>query len=195
VAAVAAGLAIAVVAHPGPLPGEVRYVEWWQRLGEPVPSLADSVWWTTGTEAALVVAAAAAIWLFARREHRRHGAVVIVVAAVTMLVVQPLVKQIVDRPRPGPELVSVRAETQSPSFPSGHSMSTTTVWGAAAALAWRRRRTFMAIAAATPIVLTFFAGAVQGAHWPTDAIAGTLMGAAAATGAMWRLDQAGDVRP
>ena len=190
---VALGLALAVAAHPGPLPGEVGYVEWWQGLGEPALSIADAVWSTTGTEAALVVAAAAAIWMLGRRGQRRQGAVVIVVAAVTMLVVQPVVKQIVDRPRPSPELVLVRAETQSPSFPAGHSMSTTTVWGAAAALAWRRRRMALAVAAVAPIVLTFFAGAVQGVHWPTDAIAGTLLGAAAAAAATWRFDDAGGV--
>ena len=73
----AIGLGIAVIAHPGPLPGELGYVRWLQGLDEPVPTLADFVWLTTGTEAALVVAALPACWLLAqtpttRRARCRH---------------------------------------------------------------------------------------------------------------------------
>jgi membrane-associated phospholipid phosphatase len=172
------GFALAVVVDPGPLPGELGYVRWLQDLREPVPTLADVVQATTGTEAALIVAAVPAGWLLWRRE--RHGAIVVAIAALTMLVVQPAVKEIVDRPRPSAQLVTVRAQTESMSFPSGHSLSTTTVWGAAAGAAWARRRRALASGAAVPIVLTFFASGVLGVHWPTDAIAGTLLGAMAA---------------
>ena len=173
------GLGVAVVAHPEPLPGELGYVRWLQDLDEPVPTVADVVWATTGTEAALVVAAVVAGWLIARRQ-RRQAALVVAVAALTMLVVQPVVKEIVDRPRPSAQLVSARAEVESMSFPSGHSMSTTTVWGAVAGAAWAHRRREVGVAVASPIVFTFVAGGVQGVHWPTDAIAGTLLGATAA---------------
>jgi membrane-associated phospholipid phosphatase len=172
------GLAVAVVTHPGPLPGELGYIRWLQDLDEPVPTLADVVRATTGTEAALIMAAVPAVWLLARRGWR--GAIAVAIAAATMLVVQPAVKDIVDRPRPSPQLVDVRADTESMSFPSGHSMSSTTVWGAIAGAAWARRRRIVAIAAAVPIALTFFSSGVQGVHWPSDAIAGTLLGATAA---------------
>jgi membrane-associated phospholipid phosphatase len=172
------GLALVVVAHPGPLPGELGYIGWLQDLDEPVPTLARFVWTTTGTESALVVAAVPAGLLIGRQE--RRGVIVVAIVAVTILVAQPAVKAVVDRPRPSPEQVTVRAPTMSMSFPSGHSMSTTTVWGAAAGAAWARRRRCIAVATATPIVLTFFASGVQGVHWPTDAIAGTLLGATAA---------------
>lgn len=174
----AIGLALTIVGHPGPLPGEVGYLGWLQDLDEPVPTLADAVRMITGTEAALVVAAVPAVWLLGWRG--RQGAIVVAIAAVTMLVLQPAVKETVDRPRPSSQLVTVRAPTDSMSFPSGHSMSTTTVWGAVAGAAWARRRRGVAVATALPIVLTFFAGGVQGVHWPTDAIAGTLLGATAA---------------
>lgn len=172
------GLALVVVAHPGPLPGELGYIGWLQDLDEPVPTLARFVWTTTGTESALVVAAVPAGLLIGR--HKRRGVIVVAIAAVTILVAQPAVKAVVDRPRPSPEQVTVRAQTVSMSFPSGHSMSTTTVWGAAAGAAWACRRRGIAVATAVPIVLTFFASGVQGVHWPTDAIAGTLLGATAA---------------
>jgi membrane-associated phospholipid phosphatase len=196
---VAIGLAVAVLVDPGPLPGELGYVRWLQDLGQPVPTLAEVVRVTTGTEAALIVAAVPAGWLLWRR--KRQGAIVVAIAAVTMLVVQPTVKEIVDRPRPSPQLVAVRAPTESMSFPSGHSLSTTTVWGAAAGAAWMRRRYAVAAAAASPIVLTFFASGVQGVHWPTDAIAGTLLGATAARLIIprlplsWRFDNGGAHHP
>ena len=117
-------------------------------------------------------------WLVAR--HGRRGAIVVAIAALTILVAQPAVKAVVDRPRPSPEQVIVRAQTGSMSFPSGHSMSTATVWGAVVGAAWARRRRGVAAAAAVPIVLTFFASGVQGVHRPTDAFAGTLLGAVAA---------------
>jgi undecaprenyl-diphosphatase len=174
----AIGLGLLVIAHPSPLPGELGAVAWLQDLDEPVPTLADVVWALTGTEAALIVAALPAGWLLVRRD--RQGALVVVIAAVTMLVVQPLVKEVVDRPRPSAQSVTVRAEAESMSFPAGHSMSTTTVWGAVAGVAWARGRRAVAVAAALPIVLTFVASGVQGVHWPTDAIAGTSLGATAA---------------
>ena len=89
-------------------------------------------------------------------------------------------KELVDRSRLNATQVEVRADLSSKSFPSGHSLSTTTIWGAAAGLAWKRRRRTLAVAAFVPIVATGFASAVEGVHWPSDAIAGTLVGLIAA---------------
>jgi membrane-associated phospholipid phosphatase len=181
-------LALLVAAHPGPLPGEVGYVRGLQRLGEPVPTAAEAVWAATGTEPALVVVAGvAAVWLLRRRGARHAVGVAgaVAVAATTMLLVQPAVKDVVDRPRPTSADVEVRAATTSETFPSGHVMSTTTVWGAAMIVAWRRCRRAVAVVVSVPIALTFVSSAVQGVHWPTDAVAGTLCGAAAAWSIAW----------
>ena len=51
---------------------------------------------------------APAAWLIFR--YRWHGATAVAVAGLTMLVVQPVVKELVDRPRPTVEQVDVRAE-------------------------------------------------------------------------------------
>lgn len=182
------GLALAVVAHPGPLPGELGYVRWLQDLGAPAPAIADAARVVTGTEGTLVMMAAPAAWLLARRG--RPGAIAVAIAVVTMLVAQPVVKEIVDRPRPSEQLVDVRAENRSKSFPSGHSMSTTTLWGAVAGVAWAHRRRLGALAATGPILLTFFSSGVQGVHWPTDAVGGTLLGAVAAGQIVPRLVEA-----
>lgn len=171
-------LALVVGVGPDPLPGEIGYVRWLQGLGGPVPEVAELVRVTTGTEAALIVLALGAPWLVWR--YRAAGAIAIALLLGTMLVVQPALKDIVDRPRPTADQVDVRAEHASESFPSGHSMSTTAVWGTVAALAFQRRRIGLAVAASVPIVITFVASGVQGVHWPTDAIGGTLLGAASA---------------
>jgi membrane-associated phospholipid phosphatase len=175
--AVVAGLAVAVAWHPGPFPGEVGYVRALQRLGEPVPTLADGVRLLTSTEATLV-------WMLPTlvvvRRHGRAGIVALAIALGAMLVVQPLFKEVVDRPRPSVAQVDVRAEYDSRSFPSGHSLSTTTLWGAAAGYAWSRHRRGLAVAVTVPIVATGLASAVQGVHWPTDVVAGTLTGTVAA---------------
>ena len=178
VAAAAAGTIGLVVrsAAPDPLPGEIAYVRLLQRFGEPVPSLAELVRLTTSTEAALIIVAVAAPWLLWCS--RARGAFVIAVVLAAMLVVQPALKEAVDRPRPSEDQVEVRADHTSMSFPSGHSMSTTVVWATAAGLACQRRRFDLAGAVSVPIVLTFVSSGVQGVHWPTDAIAGTLFGAA-----------------
>ena len=167
-----------VAVQPGPLGGELAFVRALQDLPEPVPSLAEFVRFTTGSEGALLVAAPAIAWLAWRRRRRDYLAIAVVLG--TILVVQPVAKEIVDRPRPDSSQVDVRAGHESRSYPSGHSLSTTTVWGAAAGLLWLARRRRLAVMATVPIVLTGFASSVQGVHWPSDAIGGTLVGFAAA---------------
>jgi membrane-associated phospholipid phosphatase len=176
--AIAIALAVAVVIHPEPLPGEVSFIRRWQRLAEPVPTLAEWVRLSTSTQATLVVMALPAWWAVTR--HGRAGALAVAILLVTMLVAQPVIKEVIDRPRPTEAQVDVRAPYMSKSFPSGHSMSTTAAWGTAAIVATRRGRPVLAGALCVPIVLTAAASQVQGVHWPSDAVAGTLIGAVAA---------------
>jgi membrane-associated phospholipid phosphatase len=172
--AVVIGLTIAVVIHPDPLPGEVPVVRRWQMLAEPVPTLADWVRLTTSTQATLVVMALPAWWAITR--NGRSGALAVAIVLVTMLVAQPVLKEVIDRPRPTETQVDVRAPYTSKSFPSGHSMSTTAAWGTAAIVAARRGRLLLAGVFCVPIALTAAASQVQGVHWPSDALAGTLIG-------------------
>ena len=175
---IVSGLAIAVVVHPGPLPGEVSAVRRWQRLGEPVPTFAEWVRLTTSTQATIAIAAIPAWWLI--RRYGRSGVLTVLIVAGTMLVAQPVVKEVIDRPRPNDTQVEVRAPYTSMSFPSGHSMSTTAAWGTAAIVAARRGRPSLVVVLCVPVALTAVASQVQGVHWPSDALAGTLIGAVAA---------------
>jgi undecaprenyl-diphosphatase len=175
---VLAVLTIAVVGHPGPLPGDLAVVDLLQQLGQPVPALAAFVRLTTSTEACLLAAIVPAVWLV--RRDRRRGALAIAIGLLAMLAVQPLSKVAVDRPRPTAEQVDVRAEHESNSFPSGHSLSTATTWGAAALISWRLGRRGAGAALALPVAVTGLSSSIQGVHWPSDAIAGTIIGGWAA---------------
>ena len=175
---VAVTLTWAVLADPGPLPGDLWLVRHAQALGQPVPALAGFVRRTTSTESCLIATLPALVWL--GRRHRRVAAGALAIALASVLVVQPVSKQLVDRPRPSHDLVEVRAEYTSMSYPSGHSLSTTTTWGAAAGYVWRRGRRKWAALLAMPVLLTGASSSVQGVHWPSDAVAGTLIGGLAA---------------
>lgn len=178
-------LTVAVVIVDGPLPGEIALIHWLQGFGQPVPAFADLIRATTGTEGNLVVGALPAIWMV--RRHGRAGATAVVICLVAMLVVQPVSKELIDRDRPSAEQVEVRAEHSSRSYPSGHSLSTATVWGAAVLAAWRVGHRRLGTLLALPIVCTAVASGIQGVHWASDAIAGTIVGLAAASVAMARV--------
>ncbi len=171
-------LTFAVVVHPGPLPGEIGWVRAWQRLGPPIPAVAEIVRVTTGTEAALLAGLVPATWAIVR--HGWRGAAAAGIIAGSMLIVQPTTKEIVDRPRPAASQVEVRAGSSSAGYPSGHSLSSTALWGAVAGVALIHRRRAVAAAATVPIAANLVAPAVQGVHWPSDSVAGTLIGAGAA---------------
>lgn len=157
---------------------EVSIIRFWQRLPEPVPTVADAVRDVTGTEASLVVlvpVAALAVW-----QYRARALAAVAVLLVAMLVVQPVLKEVVDRERPSPAQVEVRSTFDSESFPAGHSLGTTAVWGALTLALWRTGHRHLAALASLPIPATWLASDVLGVHWPTDSLGGTLIGGTAA---------------
>ena len=115
--------------------------------------------------------------LVARREWRLGVAVALLAAA--RAAVSWAVKAAVDRPRP------VLAPLEHPggaSFPSGHALGATVLWGAIALLAGRfvtRRLSRLVAAACAAIVLAVMTSRVYlGVHWPTDVVGGGLFGLA-----------------
>jgi membrane-associated phospholipid phosphatase len=177
-AALLTTLTVAVALVDGPLPGEVADIERWQAIGPPIPTVADVVLTATGTEANLIVGAVPAVWLVRRHGKRGLAAALIILAA--MLVVQPLTKELIDRERPTSEQVEVRATSTSESFPSGHALGTTAVWGTAALYARATGRRTSGTLLVLPIVCTGVASAVQGVHWASDVLAGMIIGGASA---------------
>jgi undecaprenyl-diphosphatase len=101
------------------------------------------------------------------------------------MLLNSLLKQGFDRPRPG--LVAHLAEVHTASFPSGHAMLSATCYltlGTLLAGVTRSRR-LKAYVLGAAVMLVVIIGASRiylGVHWPTDVLAGWALGAAWAMG-------------
>lgn len=142
-----------------------------------------------GSQVALMIMVLAAGWLlFMRHWHAALG--VILSVAATQAVVD-LIKAQVERSRPPASAAQV--ETVGYSFPSAHSATSAALYGMLALVAIGHLRGPARLwASIGAIVLVLAIGATRvylGAHYPTDVLAGWLVGAVIALGA-WRAAQA-----
>lgn len=127
----------------------------------------------------LVVVGVAALFL-ALTEHR-YSAVLLLVATAGGQLLNSVLKLFYNRPRPS--AVEALTHTYSTSFPSGHAMSAVIVYGTVAYLAarlqkhrWQRWLTMLF--AVVAIVLIAASRVYLGVHYPSDVLAGTIIGAA-----------------
>lgn len=119
--------------------------------------------------------------LFLTLNQRKYSAILLLIATLGGLVLNGVLKLGFNRPRP--EIFLPVARAFSSSFPSGHAMSSAIVYGTVAYLAARlhRRRwarwLVMAFAFVV-IVLISFSRMYLGVHYPSDVIAGVMIGLA-----------------
>lgn len=92
-----------------------------------------------------------------------------------------LISPLVGRPRPSPELVDVAMQIPAGSFPSGHVLNLTAIFGFLIYLTllllfrtWVRRALVALLA--LPILTIGFARVEAGAHWPSDVLGGYMLG-------------------
>jgi len=119
-------------------------------------------------------AGAAILWLLANRS----GAVWLL-ATLALAQLNGAVKLAVDRPRPSPEMVDVREVATGLSFPSGHAVTATLLYGflfyaAGQALPDRRLRYPIQALCVIIAVLTGLQRVEVGVHWPSDVLGGAL---------------------
>lgn len=175
----AAALALSLLAAANDtLPGDEALTEWLQEQLLPGQDLSDFVRAVTTTE--VVLATGAPVSLILWLKGYRQQAILLGAGLAALAIVQFGVKEIVDRPRPDTGLVDIRAGRSSPSFPSGHVMSGTYLYGFLIYLALTLpigRAAAVALAVASALVIAL-AGPVNvwvGAHWPSDALGGYLL--------------------
>ena len=125
----------------------------------------------------VVIVAALLLW---NTEHK-HSARLLLAAVAGNIVLNNVLKLLFDRPRP--DVFVWQTTALSSSFPSGHAMSATVCYGTVAYLAarlqkhhWARALTLGA--AALLILLICVTRMYLGVHYPSDVIAGMLVGLA-----------------
>ncbi len=161
------------------LPADTRIVSWAQGLAFPGETLADAVRAITSIQVVLAAGIALALLLWLRGFRRE--ALALVAGLIILPLLQSGIKEMVDRPRPEEGMVELRGSFSSPSFPSGHVMSSIYYYGFLAYLAVALplatpARAVLAILSWAVLVLTGPANVWLGVHWPSDVLGGYAWG-------------------
>lgn len=111
----------------------------------------------------------------------KNEAIISLFAVSIALFSSSLLKIIIDRPRPVASLVDVYTTMNDKSFPSGHTMTYTVVFGFLIyLLAKKSKNKLVKYSLATlliiPIVTIGFSRVYLGAHWMSDVLGGYLLG-------------------
>ena len=181
-ALVAAAIALSVLAaQHDTLPGDTSMVAWAQARAFPGETFSDAMRAVTTTEVVLGTGGVLVIvlWLLGRR----WEAGLLLAGLALLPLLQSGLKELVDRPRPAEPLVDVRAGFSSPSFPAGHVMGPTLLYGYLLWLAIRRALplTLRLPAALWPAAVLLLAAPPNvwlGVHWPSDVLGGWAWGLA-----------------
>jgi membrane-associated phospholipid phosphatase len=169
------GLAL-LIDRDGPIYGEAEILEEVQGWAFPGMTLSRAVSFITATERVIPIGAVLAVVLWFRGD--RRYAITLVVLLIALPLAQYGIKELIDRARPAENGIEVRASVRSPSFPSGHVMSATVLYGwllAYGAFAAPLHRLLSLLLRASCVVLLLLAGLVSvylGVHWPTDVFGG-----------------------
>jgi len=171
-----AAVALSIFAHEaGPLGPDEAISDGVQGLPDWFEAGAVAVRALTATEVVLVLGGVAvlALWFTGRRAE----ALGLLAVLVLLPFVQAGIKDIVDRPRPDPTLAEQKTGFGSESFPSGHVMSGTVLYGYLLLIAWEARAHRWRIGACVlgaVLALNAVANVYMGVHWSTDVAGGVL---------------------
>ncbi len=164
------------------LPADTPIASWGQGLAFPGQTLADAVRAITSTQLTLAAGGALAILLWLRGFRRE--ALILAAGLIILPLLQIGIKEMVDRPRPTDAtegIVELRHSFDSPSFPSGHVMSSVYFYGFLAYLAVALplatpARAVLATLSLAVLALTGPVNVWLGVHWPSDILGGYAWG-------------------
>jgi undecaprenyl-diphosphatase len=134
-----------------------------------------------GSTVVLASAVAVTVVFLAVFRRRRRQALFLATTAVLGLITNNIIKAIVGRSRP--HFTHAVAHALGKSFPSGHAMNSTVVYGSLLIVAWPRLRTAarrgVAASLTALLVVSIAASRVAlGVHYVSDVVAGVVLGAA-----------------
>lgn len=153
-------------------------------LRGPVQDAVMVLYTTLGNAGALFIAAAVLMLCF--KKTRKAGIAALLALAVGFACTNLILKHLVARPRPWLDvagLIPLIAEHDPNSFPSGH---TTAAFAFAGAVWFTASKKWLKWAALIAAVLMGFSRLYVGVHYPSDVLAGVLIGLLSGWAA-WRL--------
>ncbi|HEX5164207.1 MAG TPA: phosphatase PAP2 family protein [Thermomicrobiales bacterium] len=162
------------------LSGDVAVSTWVQRTSLPgVGYLVEILNWIGQPIPLALLTGLVAVGLMSRR---RYAEALLILPATGTHLVNAIIKNVVQSPRPTGQQVRIQDHAAGFGFPSGHTMAIVVFCGVIAYLAWRlidRKRYQYAVHAvvALAIVGIGFSRIYSGAHWPSDVLGGYLWGA------------------
>ena len=112
---------------------------------------------------------------------KQIAACFVTIMAVLSLGINPVLKMLVDRPRPTEELLDVWRYEGGSSFPSGHAFVAVILLGLLYYLVplvvpWQRAVTVVRLSLIIALALIGISRVYLGAHWPSDVIGGYIVG-------------------
>ena len=117
-------------------------------------------------------------WFLWKRQKAEY---MVMGGALLSFAVNPILKLVIDRPRPTVDLVIVWNDSAGLGFPSGHAYTAMILFGVLYYLApmitsGKRVITLMRFSFLTLIILIGISRVYLGAHWPSDVLGGFLVG-------------------
>jgi undecaprenyl-diphosphatase len=159
---------------------DVAVLRWFERQQSPLLTSAavELTYLGTGTVVLMIVGVAA---LFLWHTQHKHSAILLLAAVAGNILLNGVLKLVYHRPRP--DVFAWGTHAVSSSFPSGHAMSATVCYGTVAYLVARLQkhgwsRTLTLVGATILIVLICATRLYLGVHYPSDVLAGIVVGLA-----------------
>ncbi|MDQ6926618.1 MAG: phosphatase PAP2 family protein [Candidatus Eremiobacteraeota bacterium] len=123
-----------------------------------------------------VVAVAAALVAYVFLRHGRRDAAVMAGGMIVAEVLDLVLKELFDRVRPD---LWLRTAVSGESFPSGHALASTVIYGLVAwtlARRWPGHEVLIGASATFVVAAIAFSRLYLGVHWPSDVVAGVAIG-------------------